>query len=177
MAVTTLAVMVLLQTPGAARVREIAYARAPLAERIAADPQLVAAVVAKNASGETAEDVQRKDREWTASSKMRGEMTQGACAERLRALIKEDSFVVEAFLMDAQGALVCASRETSDYWQGDEAKWQKTYGEGKHLFIDEPAQDASAGVYAIQMSVLVSSPAQKVGALTLTLKIPASAAH
>ena len=44
-------------------------------------------------------------------------MTQGACAERLRALIKEDSFVVEAFLMDAQGALVCASRETSDYWQ------------------------------------------------------------
>jgi hypothetical protein len=177
--VPTLAVLWLLQAPGEARVREIAYARVPLAERVASDPQLVSAVIAKNASGETAEDIQRKDREWTASAKapLRAQLTQGACADRLRGLVKDDSFVVEAFLTDAQGALVCASRETSDYWQGDEAKWQKTFGEGKRLFIDEPAQDASTGVYAIQLSTLVSSGTQKVGTFTLTLKIPPSALH
>jgi hypothetical protein len=149
----------------------------PLAERIAADAELVAAVAAKNESGETADDVQRKDREWMANPKapLRGQVTRGACADRLRSLVKEDAFVVEAFLTDAQGALVCASRETSDYWQGDEPKWQKTFGDDKRLFIDEPAQDTSTGVHAIQLSTLVSSGNRKAGALTLTLKIPASA--
>src|SRR5262245_9965291 len=174
----TLALLWLLQAPaGVSKVREIAYARAPLGERIASAPQLVAAVTAKNASGETEEDVKRKDREWSAKAALRSEVTKGECADRLRALVKEDSFVVEAFLTDQNGALVCASRETTDYWQGDEAKWQKTYGEGKRLFIDEPAQDASTGVYAIQLSTLVSNAGQKAGALTLTLKIPASAAR
>ena len=173
-----LAVAWLLQASGAAKVREIAYARVPVAERISADPQLVAAVAAKNASGETADDVQRKDRDWMANPRahLRAEMTRGACADRLRSLVNEDSFIVEAFLTDGQGALVCASRETSDYWQGDEPKWQKTCGEGKRLFVDEPAQDASTGVYAIQLSTLVSTPSQpRAGALTLTLKIPGSA--
>jgi hypothetical protein len=179
MAFTTLAVLWMLQAPGATRVREIAYARVPLAERVASDPQLVAAVMAKNNSGETAEDVQRRDREWIANPRapLRGDVTQGACAERLRSLVREDSFVVEAFFTDARGALVCASRETSDYWQGDEPKWQKTYAEGKRLFVDEPAQDVSTGVYAIQLSLLVASGGQKAGALTFTLKIPASAAR
>src|SRR5262245_19413854 len=175
--VTILVVLGLLQPAGAARVREIAYARAPLAERIAADPQLVAAVVAKNGAGESAEDVQKKDREWSSAKAARAAVTESACGDRLRGLVKEDAFVVEAFLMDAQGALVCASRETSDYWQGDEPKWQKTYGEGKRVYVDEAAQDVSTGVYAIQLSVLVSNAGQKAGALTLTLKIPASAAH
>ena len=172
-----LAIAWLVQAQGAARVREIAYARVPLAERIAGDPELLAAVVAKNGSGETAEEVQRKDREWAANPKapLRAEVTKGACADRLRGMVKEDSFIVEAFLTDAQGALVCASRETSDYWQGDEPKWQKTYGDDKRLFIDEPAQDSSTGVYAIQLSTLVSNGTHKAGALTLTLKIPATA--
>ncbi len=177
MVVTTLVVLWLVQPASATRVREIAYARAPLAERMASDPQLVAAVASKNGSGETADDVQRKDREWTSNPKalLRGELTQSACADRLRGLVKDDPFVVEAFLTDAHGALVCASRETSDYWQGDETKWQRTYGEGKRLFVDEAAQDVSTGVFAIQLSVLVSSGPDKAGALTLTLKIPPSA--
>jgi hypothetical protein len=177
MAVTALVVLWLLQPANAVRVREIAYARVPLAERIASDPQLVAAVAAKNASGETADEVQRRDHEWISNPKaaQRTELTQSACADRLRGLVNDDSFVVEAFLMDARGALVCASRETTDYWQGDEPKWQRTYGDGKRLFVDEAAQDVSTGLFAIQLSVLVSSGAEKAGALTLTLKIPASA--
>jgi hypothetical protein len=171
-------VWVLQPTGSMVRVREIAYARVPLAERIAGDGALVSAVVAKNATGESADEVQRKDREWIANAKapLRRELTEGACADRLRSLVKDDSFVVEAFLVDERGGLVCATRETSDYWQGDEPKWQKTYGEGKRLFIDEPSLDASTGVYAIQLSLLVARGDHNVGALTLTLKVPASAA-
>jgi hypothetical protein len=164
---------------GAAKVREIAGARVALAERIAADDALQAALAAKNASPETADQIQRKDREWIAGARpdLRRAVTQGACAERLRELVKPDSFVVEAFLMDARGALVCATRETSDYYQGDEAKWERTYQEGRRVFVDEPALDASVGVYAIQLSVLVSSGGGRAGALTLTLKVPGAAAR
>jgi hypothetical protein len=163
---------------GAAKVREIAAARVALADRIAVDPSLQAALADKNASEETVEQIQRKDRDWIAGTRpeLRRSVTQGACAERLRELVKEDPFVMEAFLMDGRGGLVCATRETTDYYQGDEAKWERTYQEGRRVFVDEPALDASVGVYAIQLSVLVSASGARAGALTLTLKVPAAAA-
>jgi hypothetical protein len=56
---------------------------------------------------------------------------------------------------------------------GDEAKWQKTYRDGVPVFIDPPALDASTGAFAVQLSRRVSDAhGGKVGALTLTLKIP-----
>jgi hypothetical protein len=99
-------------------------------------------------------------------------MTTGPCADRLRALTKGDPFVLEAFLMDAQGALVCATHETSDYWQGDEAKWLKPMKEGLEAFVDEPAFDESTQSYALQLSVPVLRAGARVGALTFTLKVP-----
>lgn len=180
MILLSLALWLLAEAPSTAgKVREIAAARAALAERAGADAVLQTALAAKNGSGETAADIQRKDREWTAGSRtdLRRAVTQGACADRLRALVKDDPFVVEAFLMDAQGALVCATHETSDYYQGDEAKWERTYKEGRRVFVEDPALDASAGVYAIQLSTLVSASGAKAGALTLTLKVPRAAAR
>jgi hypothetical protein len=48
--------------------------------------------------------------------------------------------------------------------------------DGTGVFIDEPAMDASTGVFAVQLSRLVrDAHGKKVGALTLTLKIPRSA--
>jgi hypothetical protein len=66
---------------------------------------------------------------------------------------------------------VCVSRETSDYWQGDEDKWKKTFVEGKAVFVDEPAFDQSSATYAVQLSVPVSEQNRRIGALTLTLKV------
>jgi hypothetical protein len=92
----------------------------------------------------------------------------------LRKLVQDDKLVVEAFLMDSRGGIVCSTVETSDYWQGDEAKWLKTYRDGAPVFVDEPALDASTGTFAMQLSRLVSDARGKVGALTLTLKVPRS---
>jgi hypothetical protein len=154
-------------------VREAALARVKLIQRIAADPEMLKAVRAKNASGETMDEVQRKDREWAQNPQfpLRKALTSGACAERLRDLTKGDANVAEVILMDKNGANVCVSRETSDYWQGDEAKFQKTFGADKALFVDEPAFDQSTNVFAIQMSAIVYDGGAKVGALTLGLRI------
>ena len=168
-----LAGVLLLQTPAASLVKQVASARVGLAQTMARDAELVAAVGAKNAEKEPLEAVQKKDKEWTSrpDSPLRKALVGSPCAQRLRQLIAPDSMVIEAILMDNQGANVCVSRETSDYWQGDEPKWQKTFRVGQEVFVDEPAYDESAHSYAVQLSVPVSEGGLRTGALTLTLKV------
>ena len=178
-AVVLEAALILAQTRslGTLQARETAYARIPLADRIVGDPELVKAIVAKNHVIESPLDIRRIDEAWIHNPQLplRKTLTSGPCADRLRKLVADDKLVVEAFLMDERGGLVCSTVETSDYWQGDEAKWQKTYRDGTQVFIDEPAMDASTGAFAVQLSRLVSDAhGGKVGALTLTLKIPHS---
>ena len=161
----------------AVQARETAYARMPLADKIGTDPELIKAIVAKNKVEESAAEIHRIDEAWMHNPRypLRKTLTSGPCADRLRKLVGDDKLVVEAFLMDERGGLVCATVETSDYWQGDEAKWQKTYRDGMPVFVDEPALDASTGAFAVQLSRIVNDArGAKVGALTLTLKIPHS---
>ena len=163
----------LLQAPASGLVKQVASARLALAQGMARDTALVAAVNAKNAEMETPESVQRKDKEWVSRPDfpLRKALVTSPCAQRLRQLIAADPMVVEAILMDDHGANVCVSRETSDYWQGDEAKWQKTFKAGLEVFVDEPALDESTHEYAVQLSVPVSDGGSRIGALTLTLKV------
>ena len=159
------------QAPTPAAVKQVAHARVTLAHAIASHPEIRKAVAAKNAQDESQQAIERKDREWSASAGLRKAFTGSPCAERLREMTRADSLVVEAILTDEHGANVCLSRETTDYWQGDEAKWQKTFVEGHDPFVDEPAYDASSATYAIQLSVPVAEGARRIGALTLTLKV------
>ena len=63
--------------------------------------------------------------------------------------------VTEMFVMDDKGLDVGQSDVTSDYWQGDEAKWQKTFLVGPDaIFFDKIEKDEST--QALQMQVSVS---------------------
>jgi hypothetical protein len=159
------------QTTTAAAVKQVAHARVALAHAVASHAEIRKAVAAKNAEGESQQAIERRDREWSASPGLRKAFTGSPCAERLREMTKADSLIVEVILMDEHGANVCISRDTSDYWQGDEAKWQKTFVEGHDPYVDEPALDASTATYAIQLSVPVAQGARRIGALTLTLRV------
>ncbi len=160
----------------ARRAREMANGRLDLARRIASDPDLVKAITAKNSTAESEDDIRKRDQDWIKNPTypLRKQLTQSPCAHRLRQIVEGDAQVVEAFLMDSHGALVCATVETTDYYQGDEPKWAKTYGEGKFVYIDAPALDYSTNTVAIQLSMVVLDGPRKVGALTLTLKIQRS---
>lgn len=152
-------------------VKQAAYARVALARAIASDPEIRKAVAAKNREGESAAAIERRDREWGSSPALRSRFTTGPCADRIRAMTGDDPLVVEVILMDQRGANVCLSRATSDYWQGDEDKWSKTFVEGQDPFVDEPAFDASSATSAVQLSVPVTDGGRRIGALTLTLKV------
>jgi hypothetical protein len=157
----------------ARRAREMANGRLELARKIAADPELVKAIASKNSAAESEDEIRRRDQDWIKNPAypLRKQMTQSPCAHRLRQIVEADPQVVEAFLMDAHGALVCATVETTDYYQGDEPKWAKTFGEGKFVYIDAPALDYSTNTVAVQLSMVVLEGPRKVGALTLTLKV------
>jgi hypothetical protein len=165
-----LAVQALSEHMGAL-VRQTAQARVPLARGIAYDPTVVKAVHANNASPEDLAAVKKKDKAWPTDAKMRQEVIDRPCSVRMRELIAGDPLVVEAFVMDHLGGLACTTVATTDYWQGDEAKWQKTFVDGLAAFVDEPALDASTGVFAIQLSVPMAEGDRRVGAVTLTLKL------
>jgi hypothetical protein len=157
----------------AGRVKETAYARVARAQALARDATIHAAVLASNAVSEPPDVIKRRDMVWTSNPRdpLRRAIVQAPCSVKIRELVKEDPLVVEAFVMNDRGTLVCSMAQTTDYWQGDEAKWQRTFVDGKDAFVEDPAFDASTGKYAIQVSVPIAEGAKRVGAVTLTLKL------
>ena len=157
----------------AGRVKETAYARVARAQAIARDAVIHAAVLASNAVSEPPDVIKRRDIVWIANPRdpLRQAIVQAPCSVKVRDLVKEDPLVVEAFVMNDRGTVVCSMVETPDYWQGDEAKWQRTFVDGRDAFVEEPAFDASSGKYAIQVSVPIAEGAKRIGAVTLTLKL------
>ena len=66
------------------------------------------------------------------------------------------------------------SVETSDYWQGDEAKWQNTFGNGSgDIHISEVEYDDSTGSYQSQISMPVTDPetGEMLGAITFGINV------
>ena len=84
--------------------------------------------------------------------------------------------ITEIFVMDALGLNVAASSVTSDYWQGDEAKYKKGFGVGAGaVFVDAVEFDESAQTYQGQISISLTDPATGavVGAMTIGLNAEA----
>lgn len=81
---------------------------------------------------------------------------------------------VEIFVMDQNGLNVGQSSITSDFWQGDEDKFQKTYDVGNDaVFIDEPEWDDDAKIWRGQVSFTLDDEKQenKLGAVTVELNL------
>ena len=138
------------------------------------DPVLVAAVKAQNAKRVPAATVKSHDEQWAAgkAEALVKQVTTGPCADHLRTLIAGGTAHGETFVMDDQGALVCATAKTSDYWQGDEAKWQRAFNEGKGaVFIDRPKFDDSSAQRLAQISVPVLDKGVAIGAITVGISI------
>jgi hypothetical protein len=80
----------------------------------------------------------------------------------------------EIFVMDAKGLNVAQSEVTSDYWQGDEPKWQQTFPKGKDaIHISDVEKDESTQTYESQVSVPVVDPANGsvIGAITVGVNV------
>ncbi len=144
----------------------------------ASDPSLVTAIRAQNdrTSALSQADIDAMDQTWQAEIGADARPTieavlQNATADLLRAHVEASGgAVTEIFIMDGRGLNVAASAVTSDYWQGDEAKFQETFPNGAGAFhIGEVEFDESSQSYQSQISVAIVDPAtsEVVGAMTV----------
>lgn len=158
----------------AADVQKLLVAEGAKLRAHGSDPVIVAAVKAQNADKVPLTAIKVIDQRWSLgkeSVRVR-QTTTGACADRLRQIVASNPAYSETFAMDDQGAIVCATTRTTDYWQGDEAKWERAYNAGKgDLFIDRPKLDESAASRIAQISVPVMAEGKAIGAITFGVMV------
>jgi hypothetical protein len=79
----------------------------------------------------------------------------------------------EIFVMDKNGLNVGQSSVTSDFWQGDEDKFQKTFDVADDaMFVDAPEWDDEAKIWRNQVSfTLLDASEQKIGAVTVEINL------
>ncbi len=136
---------------------------------------IVDAVKAQNAKGMKQSDIDALDTKWKAHAGIADYMQalkDSPCGKFLIGLKAKHSFIEEAFVMDNQGGNVCMSDKTSDYWQGDEAKFKKSFNKGKgKVFVDEVQFDDSTQGYLVQVSVPVMDGGKAIGAITFGVNV------
>lgn len=142
---------------------------------LGSDPVIVKAVLAQNAKGQSLQEIQALDQKWMATAGIDDFMKsllESECAMRLADIQKADPFIVELFVMDNQGANVAMTDKTSDYWQGDEAKFKKSFNGGAgDIFVDVVNFDESSQAYLVQVSVPVQDAGKVIGAITIGLDV------
>ena len=143
----------------------------------AADPAIIAAIRAQNVrtAGYGEAQVLEMDNAWraevgtAATPTIDMVMNAPLSSELLNRVEGSMGRMTEVFVMDAVGLNVAASGVTSDMWQGDEAKWQETYGVGAGaVHYGEVEYDESTQQYLTQVSMTVSDPVtgEPIGAIT-----------
>lgn len=152
---------------------------------LAKDTIVVDAVKEANRTAtKSLDEIIKLDKRWRATEGVDGWIggfLNNPCATYLKKVQKEHKrggrfLYAEIFVMDKQGNIVAESNKTSDYWQGDEAKFVKSFADGKGaIFIDKPSFDESTQTYLIQVSVPVLDPyaGGAIGAMTVGVNLEA----
>ena len=142
------------------------------------DPALVAAITSQNKTTAKYSQAQfdRLDGAWRVEVGQSDTSTITPILENPRSDMLRDRVaryggqITEIFVMDSVGLNVATSDITSDYWQGDEAKFTEAYGRGPgSVHISEIELDGSTQRYQGQISVTIVDPSNglAVGAMTI----------
>ena len=139
------------------------------------DPVIIKAVEEENAKAKTLDQIKQKDESWKSTAGIdafKKSILDHSCSNYLRELQNNNPSYVEIFVMDNLGANVAMTDTTSDYWQGDEAKFKNSFDGGKGaVFVDDVEFDSSSQAYLTQVSVPVMQGGQAIGAITVGIDI------
>ncbi len=145
------------------------------------DPAVIDAIKAQNAEHASLSqaDIDALDKKWRAEGDGDDHPTiDGVLNKPISAFLKakqeaSDGTITEIFVMDDKGLNVGQSATTSDYWQGDEAKFQKSFGAGAGaVFVDDAEKDESTQMLQSQASMTISDESGKpIGAITIGINL------
>ena len=155
-----------------AKVRDLAQT---VLVKIGTDSVIVSAVKAENAKGKSLEEIKKIDDKWSNTigvDDMMDAMLNSACSKHLLTIKKRNNYFEEIFVTDNQGANVAMTDKTSDYWQGDEAKFIKSFkgGDGS-VYISDVNFDDSTQSYLTQISVPVMDGEKAIGVITFGINV------
>lgn len=146
------------------------------------DPAVIKAIKRQNKQHANLSqgDIDAMDKQWRAETKASNRpMIKRVLSNGLSRFLKQVSkeqhgIVTEIFIMDNRGLNVGQSAVTSDFWQGDETKWKKTYlvGPGA-MIVDEVELDESTQTFQSQLSMSITDPAngKVIGAITVGIDV------
>lgn len=146
--------------------------------KLGTDPLIVEAVRAENAKGKSLAEIKELDKKWKATPGIADymqAMMDSTCGKHLRGIQQSAPYYAEIFVMDNQGANVAMTDKTSDYWQGDEAKFIQSYKGGRGaVHIGDVKFDDSTQAYLVQVSVPVKDGNEIIGAITIGIDVDKS---
>ena len=180
--VYALLVMLLFFLPGAvtfAQINEVPRTLVSFSEEelveLGRNSRVIAAVEAQNALGRSLDQIKQFDEEWqNAGSVTRFmlDLMSNDLALVLHNFEYTYGFIVETFVMDNRGANVAQTARTSDYWQGDEAKFSGSYNNGSGaIHYGDVEYDGSVDEIIVQVSVPVMNGSRAVGAITFGVSL------
>lgn len=145
------------------------------------DPVIIDAIKAQDAANANISQasIDSLDKKWRAEvDSSDRSFIDKVLAKKISVFLKKkqdasQGMITEMFVMDDKGLNVGQSDMTSDYWQGDEAKWKKSYGMGAGaIFIDAPEKDESTQTLQSQASLTISDENGKpIGAITIGINL------
>lgn len=128
----------------------------------------------------TQEQIDALDQQWRAETKQDDQplisatLTNPLSAYLTRVQAHSVGLYSEIFVMDKNGLNVGQSSISSDYWQGDEDKFQKTFPvSGNAVFIDEPELKEGLGVWCVQVNLSLADQetGDVIGAATVEVNL------
>jgi hypothetical protein len=140
--------------------------------------KIITAIKAQNAAHAALSpaDVTALDQKWrNGDSTFIDGVLNNALSQYLQSIRDESAgLFTEIFVMDNKGLNVGQSDKTSDYWQGDEAKWQKTYLVGANaMHLSEITEDESTQTFQMQISLPIADQGTVIGAITVGINAEA----
>ncbi|PKR89724.1 hypothetical protein CXZ10_07440 [Pleomorphomonas diazotrophica] len=171
--------------PALAQDEYVAAARAYVEQNVVpflSEAVVVDAINAQNAkfAGLQQADIDALDQKWRAEVEAADKpMIDETLSSPLSKFLIErreasEGVITELFVTDGKGLNVGQSDPTSDYWQGDEAKWQKSFQAGPGaIFVDEVEKDESTQQLQTQVSATIVDPktGAAIGAVTVGLNV------
>lgn len=139
------------------------------------DQTVVTAVKNENVKGKTLEQIKSVDSKWIKSpgvDSFMKEMLENNCSKFTRKICDKYNSIVEVIVMDNKGANVAMSGKTTDYWQGDEAKFIKSFNNGAGVvFPDDVKFDESSQTYVSAVSVPVVDGGKTIGVICFMIDV------
>ena len=125
------------------------------------------------------EDIDILDKQWRAEREVDDQplitsvLANPLSSYLIRVQANSVGLFTEIFVMDTNGLNAGQSSITSDYWQGDEGKFQKTFDIGPDaVFVDEAEFHDGTSTWRAQLNMTITDPqGASIGAITVEVNL------